>query len=115
MEEELEKAIAELVEAGLLIEHWDENLEEYVYEVTIRARDEAPELWEMHIKDLHKGLHRAWLDDFVEIDFTDHLSTDKIMLTEKCFDEDALNELNERDRKYIHMLVRAFDDNRYGD
>ena len=25
MEEELERAIAELVEAGLLIEHWDDN------------------------------------------------------------------------------------------
>lgn len=114
MNDDLEKAIAELIEAGLLIEHWDDILEEYVYEVTVLARDEAPELWEMHIKDLHRGLHRAWLDDFVEIDFTDNLSTDKIMLTEKCFDEKSLSELSERDQKYIHMLVRAFDDKKNG-
>ena len=107
-EEELDDAIEKLVEEGLLIKHWDDTLGETVYEVSVRAKDEAPELWEMHVKDLHRGLHRAWLNGFVEITFTDELNTDKVMITEKCFDKEELDKLSDRDRKHIHMLVQAF-------
>lgn len=107
---EVEDLINQFVEDGLLIKHWDDNLKESVYEVSPRAKEEAPELWEMHIKDLQRGLHRMWQKDFVNITFSEHgYADDKIVLTEKAFDPVELNKLSVDDRKYISMLIQAFD------
>ena len=109
-DKELEELISQFVDDGLLIKHWDDNRKEYVYEVSVRAKEEAPELWEMHIKDLQRGLHRMWQKDFVDITFSEHGYTeDKILLTEKAFDPVELNKLSKDDRKYISMLIQAFD------
>ena len=107
---ELEDLISQFVADGLLIEHWDDNLKEKVYEVSPRAKEEAPELWEMHVKDLQRGLHRMWQKDFVEITFSDEgFIHDKILLTEKAYDPEELNKLSVDDRKYVSMLIQAFD------
>ena len=107
---ELEELISQFVEDGLLIKHWDDNLKEHVYEVSVRAKEEAPELWDMHIKDLQRGLHRMWQKDFVDITFSENgYADDKIILTEKAFDPVELNKLSVDDRKYVSMLIQAFD------
>jgi len=109
-DDELESLISQFVDDGLLIRHWDDNLKEYVYEVSVRAKEEAPELWAMHVKDLQRGLHRMWQKDFVDITFSENGYTeDKIILTEKAYDPVELNKLSVDDRKYISMLIQAFD------
>ena len=109
-EEELELIIANFVERGLLTPHWDEKLQETLYQVNEIAKVEEPALWEMHIKDLQRGIYRMWQEDFVSLTFSeDGFEHDSVKLTDKVLDDEAVSKLSEDDQRYIDQLKKAFE------
>ena len=108
--EELDRVIDNFIERGLLTAHWDEKLKETVYQVQELAKVEEPDLWELHVKDLQRGIYRMWQDDFVSVSFSDEgFEYDSVRLLPKIYDEKEISKLSGDDQRYVSQLKKAFE------
>lgn len=106
--EDIDEVIGELVDSGLVIEHVDEKTGDVRYEVSERAKKEAPEFWAAHVMDLRKTLYELFAKDMITINFSmDGPMMDTVALTDLAFDKQAVDALDHYLRDYLNVLINV--------
>jgi hypothetical protein len=86
----------------------DEFSGEFLYNFTPRAKEIMPELFRDHMEKVYRYIMFFWEKGFVEIRNITELRP-IVYLTEKAFDEDALDELPVDARQALEEIRRGFE------
>lgn len=106
----MDYSIEDLILAGALeVAGVDENTGELLYNFTPKAKEVMPEMFNEHMERVHKTIMFFWEKGFVEIkNLTERKPV--VYLTEKAFDEDALDNLEPEVRITLEEIKRGFQD-----
>ncbi len=111
-QDELDKLIQDLVDAGAIDTKIDSRTGEVLYQFNENIETLIPELWEEHQKELKKMLYRLWEKGVVTIMFSDKGPLeDTVALTEDAFNPEVVNELSDMEYEYLKSLIYTFDNN----
>lgn len=99
-------SIEDLILSGAIeVSAVDAETGELLYTFTDKMKELLPELYKMHINHIHNEIMYFWEKGLVYID--DVTSNNPVVsLTEKAFDEDALNNLSSSKRESLEELKR---------
>lgn len=79
---------------------------EFLYSFTPKFAEINPELSKEVNNSIHNSILELWSEGFLEIDMT--LDEPMVALTEKCFDKEAINQLDFRQQSFLRSIMERF-------
>ncbi len=111
-QDELDKFIQDLVDAGAINTMISPETGEVLYQLNENIETLVPGLWEEHEKELRKMLHRLWEKGVITIMFSEEGPLeDTVALTDDAFNPEVLGNLSEMEYEYLKSLIYTFDNN----
>jgi hypothetical protein len=98
--------IESLILAGAIeVAAWDAENNEFLYTFTPKLKEVLPELYEEHTRYVNSQIMYFWEMGFVNFNnIMDENPT--VCLTDKAFDEDAINSLSDEDKTNLLEIKR---------
>jgi hypothetical protein len=105
MSKEEERMIEKLIlDGGLETVGIDQETGELLYSFTPEIKNLMPDLYDEHITDVNSCVMKLWEKGFLEIDF--FAEEPIITLSEKAFDNVAVEALSKKDRWNLFEIIR---------
>jgi len=105
-DEAAEFALINLIDKGAVSFEGFAEDGEPLYRFTEKLEDVAPDLYKMHISMLNTEIMALWEKGFVDMDLFEESPT--VKLTEKAFDKNKVNDLNETLQGFLKELKRVY-------
>ena len=105
----MDYSIEDLILKGAIeVSGVDEFSGELLYNFTPQAKEIMPELFKDHMEKVYRAIMFFWEKGYMEIK---NITEPKpiVLLTEKAFDEDALDELPRDARRTLEEIKRGFE------
>lgn len=101
-----EPSIEDLILAGAIeVAGIDPETGEFLYNFTGKMKEVLPELYNLHINEVHNDIMYFWERGFVDLD--DMTATNpRVRLTEKAFDAEAIAELPKEKMMALYEIKR---------
>lgn len=101
-----EPSIEDLILAGAVeVSGIDPETGEFLYNFTGKMKEVLPELYNMHINQVHDEIMYFWERGFVELDDMT-AKNPRVRLTEKAFDVEAIAELSKEKMMALYEIKR---------
>lgn len=105
-DEAAELALVNLIDKGAVAFEGLDETGEPIYRFTEKLQEVAPDLYNMHISMLNVEIMALWEKGFVDMDLFE--DNPVVKLTQKSFDKESINELNEHLQKFLKELKRVY-------
>lgn len=106
MADEIDMMIEKLILIGAMEVAGMNEEGEFLYEFTPKLKEIDPELFALIQNNINDGIMSLWVDGFLDVDMM--ADEPLVRLTEKCFDEAALDELDPDRRKFLEGIIERF-------
>lgn len=106
MANEIDSMIEKLILIGAMEVSGINEEGEFLYRFTPKLKDINPELFHMIQNTINDGIMSLWVDGYLDVDMMK--DEPMVRLTEKCFDEEALAELDEDRKKFLEGIIERF-------
>ena len=106
MADEIDMMIEKLILIGAMEVAGMNEEGEFLYEFTPKLKEINPELFALIQNNINDGIMSLWVDGFLDVDMM--ADEPLVRLTEKCFDEEALDQLDEDRRKFLNGIIERF-------
>jgi len=104
-----EPTVEELVLAGIIeVSGIDSDTGEFRYNFTDKVGQILPEMLDRRNSTIHKKIMFFWKLGFIEVD-DPRSPNPNIMLSEKAFDDDAVDDLSPEMKKDLEEIKRLFE------
>ena len=104
-----EPTVEELILEGIVeVSGIDSESGEFLYSFTDKVKQALPEMLEKRLKHIHAKILFFWRLGFIDID-DPRSSNPIVMLSEKAFDDDAVNQLPEEKRLDLEQIKKLFE------
>jgi hypothetical protein len=107
MADEIDSMIEKLILIGAMEVSGMNEEGEFLYGFTPKLKEINPELFTLIQNTINDGIMSLWVDGYLDVDMM--ADEPLVRLTEKCFDEEALNELDENRRKFLDGIIERFE------
>lgn len=106
MPDEIDNLIEKLILIGAMEVAGINEEGEFLYGFTPKLKEINPELFNMIQNNINDGIMSLWVDGFLDVDMT--ADEPLVRLTEKCFDEEALDQLDQDRRRFLDGIITRF-------
>jgi hypothetical protein len=104
-----EPTVEELILEGIVeVSGIDSESGQFLYSFTDKVKQVLPEMLEKRLKNIHSKILFFWRMGFIDID-DPRSSNPVVMLSDKAFDEDAVDQLPEDKRVDLEEIKRLFE------
>lgn len=107
MADEIDMMIEKLILIGAMEVSGINEKGEFLYGFTPKLKEIDPELFHIIQDTINDGIMSLWVDGYLDVDMT--AEQPLVRLTEKCFDEAALDELDLNRRKFLEGIIERFE------
>lgn len=108
MADEIDNMIEKLILIGAMEVAGINEEGEFLYGFTPKLKEINPELFDIIQSTISDGIMSLWVDGFLDVDLM--AEEPVVRLTEKCFDEQALDELDHNRRKFLEGIIERFEE-----
>lgn len=106
MADEIDMMIEKLILIGAMEVSGINEEGEFLYGFTPKLKEIDPELFALIQNNVNDGIMSLWVDGYLDVDMMPDEPV--VRLTEKCFDEAALDELDPDRRKFLEGIIERF-------
>ena len=106
MADEIDNMIEKLILIGAMEVAGMNEEGEFLYGFTPKLKEINPELFHIIQNTINDGIMSLWVDGYLDVDMM--AEEPLVRLTEKCFDEEALDQLDEDRRKFLNGIIERF-------
>lgn len=107
MNDPIDDMIERLILIGALeVAGIDAKTGEFVYGFTQKLKETNPELFASIQDSIQGNIYELWVEGFLDIDFAK--DEPMVTVTEKCFDDQALDELSPVLRAFLDNILPRF-------
>lgn len=105
-DEAAELALVNLIDKGAVAFEGLDETGEPIYRFTEKLQEVAPDLYKMHMSMLNAEVMALWEKGFIDMDLFEENPT--VKLTEKSFNKNEVNDLNETLQNFLKELKRVY-------
>ena len=108
MPDEIDLLIEKLILIGAMEVSGINEDGEFLYGFTPKLKEINPELFNLIHESINNGIMSLWADGFLDINVESE--DPMVRLTEKCFDEEAINALEPKRREFLEGIISRFEE-----
>ena len=108
MADEIDSMIEKLILIGAMEVAGINEEGEFLYGFTPKLKEINPELFNIIQGTINDGIMSLWVDGFLDVDLM--VEEPVVRLTEKCFDQAALDELDHNRRTFLEGIIERFEE-----